>query len=100
MDESPSFKKETREDLRAIAEREVQKLKHEIDELRYQLNGVLGRIDAQNEKAKADYREDPSKDVDSRLLDNLAVLQRERENLESKIEKKTGKLNQLRMALK
>jgi len=98
--ESPSFKKETKEDVRNFAEREVRRLEDEINELEHQLNGIFAQIGAGNEKVQDDYLKDPSKDTDLGILNGLGVLQTQREDLERKIEKKAGELSQLRIALK
>ena len=100
MNESPSFKKETNEDVREIAEREVRKIEHEVDELRYKLNEILANLNAQDLKAKEDYKKNPNQPVDQKILDTIDSLHSERTELEQQIEKKEGGLSQLRIALK
>jgi len=93
------FKKETKEDVRAGVERDINRLKNDVEEARYQLNGVLTRIDAQNTKAQDLLRKDPNSEVDLEVLSSLASLQEERDALEKSIAEKESAIAQLQVAL-
>ncbi len=99
MNESFSFKRETKEDVRAITKREIQRLEREVEGKRFELNGILARIDAQNTKAQDLLKKDPSSEIDLGVLAALVPLQEERDRLEKFIEEKEVAIAQLRGAL-